>query len=284
MHSDPNTDWTAVIKPHARWFDLRLAELWRYRDLVSLFVHRDFVARYKQTILGPLWYLIQPLLTTAVFTIVFGNIAGISTDGLPKFLFYMAGNVTWTYFSECLTQTHNVFIANASVFGKVYFPRLTVPVSILISNLVTFLVQMLFFLAFLVYFSWQGADIRPNWYLLWIPALVLFMAGLGLGLGLVISAATTRYRDLTHLVSFGVSLFMYATPVVYPLSAVPETYKWLIMANPMTPLVETVRYAFLGRGGVEVIHLVYSGVVTLVVLVAGILVFHRVERTFMDSI
>lgn len=275
---------TTVIEPHSRWFDLRLRELWRYRDLVALFVHRDFVAKYKQTILGPLWYLIQPLLTTVVFTVVFGNIAGISTDGLPAFLFYMAGNVTWTYFAECLNKTHSTFMTNSAVFGKVYFPRLAVPVSVLVSNLVTFGVQLAFFLCFLAYFAWRGAPVAPNVHLLWLPVLVALMAALGLGLGLIISALTTRYRDLTQLVTFGVSLAMYATPVVYPLSAVPDTYRWIVLANPMTAIVETLRYGFLGKGTFDLALLVQSTVVTTAVLLCGILIFHRVERTFMDTI
>lgn len=273
-----------MIEPHGRWIDLRLAELWRYRDLVSLFVYRDFVARYKQTILGPLWYLIQPLFTTIVFTIVFGNIAGIPTNGVPKFLFYMAGNVTWSYFAECLNKTHNTFTANSNVFGKVYFPRLAIPLSVVISNLVTFAIQFAFFLVFLAYFRWQGASVEFRLPALLLPVLILMMAGLGLGLGLVVSAATTRYRDLTHLVTFGVSLLMYGTPVVYPLSEVPEAYRWLVVANPMTSVVETLRYGFLGSGTFEPLHLAYSGAMTVIVVLAGILVFHRVERTFMDMV
>lgn len=284
LSSSNDKTWTTEIEPQGRWIDFRLRELWRYRDLVSLFVYRDFVARYKQTILGPLWYLIQPLFTTIVFTIVFGNIAGIPTDGVPKFLFYMAGSITWAYFAECLNKTHNTFTANATVFGKVYFPRLAIPLSVVISNLVTFGVQLLFFLLFFAYFRWKDAPIDPTPQLLLLPILVLMMAGMGLGLGLTVSAVTTRYRDLSHLVSFGVSLLMYGTPVVYPLSEVPETYRWLVMANPMTAVVETVRYAFLGSGTFDPWLLAYSVGVTIFVLLLGILVFHRVERTFMDMV
>ena len=277
-------NWTVVIEPRGRRFDLRLEELWRYRDLVSLFVHRDFVARYKQTILGPLWYLIQPLLTTIVFTVVFGNIAGISTDGLPKFLFYMAGNVTWTYFADCLTKTHNTFSANAGVFGKVYFPRLAIPVSLLITNFLTFTIQLLFFVGFMGYFTWRGDAVTPNATIFWLPVLVGIMAGLGLGLGLILSALTARYRDLSQLVTFGVALAMYATPVVYPLSTVPEKYRLLIMVNPMTPVIEAFRYAFLGSGTFQLWPMVYSATAMIVLLLTGIVVFHRVERTFMDTV
>ena len=225
-------DWDLVIEPRRRLLDLRLGELWRYRDLVMLFVRRDFVAAYKQTILGPLWYLIQPLLTTITFTVIFGNIAGLPTDGLPQFLFYMSGTVIWSYFADCLTKTSNTFVQNANLFGKVYFPRMAVPVSILISNLITFAIQFAFFLVFMGYFALQGADVKPNIWILFFPVLILMMGGLGLGLGVLISAMTTKYRDLRFLVSFGVSLLMYATPVIYPILAIPERFQMLIKFNP----------------------------------------------------
>ncbi|HOR47458.1 MAG TPA: ABC transporter permease, partial [Caldisericia bacterium] len=278
------SNWDYIIRPQRQWFDLRLGELWRARNLIMLFVWRDFVTYYKQTILGPLWYLIQPLLTSLTFTVVFGNFAKLSTDGLPQFLFYLAGTVVWGYFSACLTKTSNVFTSHANIFGKVYFPRLTVPISILLSNLITLLIQFLLFLAFMIYFSSSGADVHPNATILLLPILLILMAGLGLGFGIIISALTTRYRDLQFLVTFGAQLWMYITPVVYPLSSVPETYRWLVLANPMTSIVETFRFAFLGAGIVETTHLLYSLVCMIVVMLIGILIFNRVERTFMDTV
>ncbi|MBA4383434.1 MAG: ABC transporter permease [Anaerolinea sp.] len=277
-------DWTMVIRPQQHWLDLRLTELWRFRDLIALFVWRDFVAYYKQTILGPLWYLIQPIVTTLTFTVIFGRLAGLSTDGLPQFLFYMAGTVAWNYFSTCLTKTSNTFTANAGIFGKVYFPRLAVPISILISNLITLAIQFALFLCFMAYFGLFGAAIRPNAWILLTPLLLFLMAGLGLGFGIIVSSLTTRYRDLQFLVTFGVQLWMYATPVIYPLSQVPEKYRFIILANPMTPILESFRYAYLGAGIVNVMHLLYSLGFMIVVLLIGVLIFNRVERTFMDTV
>ena len=284
MKSNADINWDYIIRPQRRWLDLRLGELWRARNLIMLFVWRDFVTYYKQTILGPLWYLIQPLITSLTFTVVFGNFAKLSTDGLPQFLFYLAGTVVWGYFSACLTKTSNVFTSHANIFGKVYFPRLTVPISILLSNLITLLIQFLLFLAFMIYFSSSGADVHPNATILLLPILLILMAGLGLGFGIIISALTTRYRDLQFLVTFGAQLWMYITPVVYPLSSVPETYRWLVLANPMTSIVETFRFAFLGAGIVETTHLLYSLVCMIVVMLIGVLIFNRVERTFMDTV
>ncbi len=275
--------WTMVIRPHRRWLDLRLDELWHYRDLVMLFVRRDFVSVYKQTILGPLWYLIQPLLTTITFTVIFGNIAKLPTDGLPQFLFYMSGTVIWTYFADCLTKTSNTFVQNANLFGKVYFPRLAVPVSILISNLITLGIQFGFFLLFMAYFALRGAAIRPNIWMLLSPVLVLMMAGLGLGFGIIVSSLTTKYRDLRFLVQFGVSLLMYATPVIYPASSIPARFQVLIQANPMTPIVEAFRYAFLGAGSVNVGGLAYSFGFMVVVVAVGSVIFNRVEATFITG-
>jgi lipopolysaccharide transport system permease protein len=283
--SRPEEDWSMVIEPQRRLLDLRLGELWKYRDLVILFVRRDFVSVYKQTILGPLWYLIQPLLTTVIFTFIFGNIASLPTDGLPKFLFYMSGTVVWSYFAECLNKTSNTFVQNANLFGKVYFPRMAVPVSILISNLITFLIQFALFLLFVVYFALRGIPIQVHW--LWIalsPLLVLIMAGLGLGFGIIISSLTTKYRDLRFLVTFGVSLLMYATPVIYPVSSIPLRFQWIILANPMTTIVEAFRFAFLGAGSVDVYHLSYSFGCMLVIVFLGIMIFNRVEQTFMDTV
>ena len=281
----PDESWDLIIEPQRGLFDLRFGELWRYRDLVMLFVRRDFVAAYKQTILGPLWYLIQPLLTTITFTIIFGKFASLPTDGLPQFLFYMSGTVVWSYFASCLTKTSETFVQNANLFGKVYFPRLAVPVSILISNLITFLIQFLMFLAFVVYFAWNSTSIHANW--LWIalsPVLLLMMAGLGLGFGIIISSLTTKYRDLRFLVQFGVQLLMYATPVIYPTSSVPERFQWVVRINPMTPIVETFRYAFLGAGSVSLSQLLYSFIFMLVVVFLGAVIFNRVEQTFMDTV
>ncbi len=284
MNQNSNPNWDLVIRPKSGWFDLHLSDLWRYRDLTMLFVWRDFVAQYKQTILGPLWYLIQPLFSTIVFTVVFGRVAKIPTDGLPPFLFYMAGVTCWSYFAECLTRTSGTFITNAGLFGKVYFPRLTVPLSIVISNILKFGIQFLFFIGFLAYFMINGAPIRPNFRIFLMPYLLLLMAGLGLGAGIIISALTTKYRDLQQLVAFGVQLLMYATPVVYPLSEVPDKYKWLALANPMAPIIETFRYAFLGSGSFNVAYLLYSTFTTLILLLLGVILFNRVEKTFMDTV
>jgi len=277
-------NWTMIIEPRRSWLDLRLHELWAARDLVMLFVWRDFVSVYKQTILGPLWYLIQPLLTTLVFTVIFGRIAALPTDGLPQFLFYLSGTVIWGYFAECLNKTSQTFITNANLFGKVYFPRLAVPVSILISNLITFAIQFVLFLAFVIYYMLSGAPVQPNAAALLTPLLLLIMAGLGLGFGVIVSSLTTRYRDLRFLVGFGVQLWMYATPVIYPVSAIPERFQPLILANPLTPVVEAFRYAYLGAGTVNASMLAYSAAFTLVTLVLGLLLFNRTEATFMDTV
>lgn len=277
-------NWTMIIKPKRSLFDVDLAELWRYRDLIGLFVKRDFVSKFKQTILGPIWFVIQPLLTTIMFTIVFGNIAGIPTDGIPKVLFYMSGIVGWTYFATCLNDTSQTFIKNASIFGKVYFPRLALPISVVISNLVSFAIQFVFLLLFMAYFMFVGSDIQPNLNVLLIPLLVILIAGLGLGFGIIISSLTTKYRDLTHLVTFGVSLWMYATPIIYPLSEIPEKYRIYVLANPMTPIIETFKVALLGVGEVNYFHLLYSVAFTVVVLVLGVLIFNKVEKSFMDTV
>jgi lipopolysaccharide transport system permease protein len=282
-HPEEN-QWDLIIQPQRSLFDLHMGDLWRYRDLVMLFVRRDFVSVYKQTILGPLWYLIQPLLTTLTFTVIFGNIAQLPTDGLPQFLFYMSGTVIWTYFAECLTKTSNTFVQNAHLFGKVYFPRLAVPVSILFSNLITFGIQFAFFLAFMGFFALSGAQIRPNLWILFSPVLVLMMAGLGFGFGIIISSLTTKYRDLRFLVQFGVQLLMYATPVIYPASSIPERFQWAIKLNPMTPIVETFRYAFLGAGSMNSLDLLYSFGFMAVIVVVGAVMFNRVEATFMDTV
>ena len=264
--------------------DLKLKDTWEYRDLLWLLVRRDFVSVYKQTILGPLWFLIQPLFTTIIYTVVFGGIAGISTDGLPRPLFYIAGITAWGYFSDCFLKISTVFRDNAGVFGKVYFPRLIVPLSILISNLVRFSIQLLLFLGFLVFYGIKGAAIHPNSYLLLFPVLLVLTATLGMGAGMLISAMTTKYRDLSFLVSFGMQLAMYATTVIYPLSAAPAKYKWLIVANPMTGIIETFRYAFLGTGSFSWEMLGYSAAFAVVVLFAGLITFTKVEKNFVDTV
>jgi len=293
MHLDHNasslltldqTGWSLVIRPKRNLFDLRLGELWQYRDLIWLFVRRDFVSVYKQTILGPLWYIIQPIMTTLIFTIIFGRIARLSTDNLPQFLFYLSGTVVWSYFAECLTKTSNTFITNAQLFGKVYFPRLAVPISVLISNLITFVIQFLLFLGFMVYYIIIGSNVHPNLWVLITPVLLLMMAGLGLGFGVIVSSLTTRYRDLRFLVTFGVQLWMYVTPVIYPVSSIPERFRLLIQANPLTSIMEAFRYAYLGSGTLSLVGLAYTAIFTVVVLVVGTLLFNRVEATFMDTV
>lgn len=277
-------NWTMVIRPQRAWWDLRLGDLWRYRDLVQLLVRRDFVAQYKQTILGPLWYIINPILSSVIFTVIFGNIAKLSTEGLPPFLFYTSGTTLWLYFSMCLTSTANTFTANAGIFGKVYFPRLAIPVSNVISNLISFALRFAMFLGFLLYFYLSGSEVRLTWWAAFLPALLAIMAGLGLGFGIIVSSLTTKYRDLQQLVVFGVQLLMYATPVIYPLSTVPETWRWLLLANPVTPLVEVFRLGFLGVSSVEPIFLLYSFAFMLVTLLIGVFVFNRVENTFVDTV
>jgi lipopolysaccharide transport system permease protein len=279
-----DSNWDLVIAPPKGWIALHLRDLWKYRDLVGLFVRRDFVASYKQTILGPLWHVIQPLLTTLMFTVVFGRIAKLPTDNVPQFIFYMAGTTVWTYFAQCLTRTSGTFIANAGIFGKVYFPRMAVPVSVVLSQLIAFAIQFAFFLAVYGLFWVRGAPIQPNWAVVLLPLLLAMMAGLGLGFGIIISSMTTKYRDLQVLVAFGVQLWMYATPVIYPLSTMSTNYRWLIAANPMSAIVETFRYSFFGTGTFSWAYLGYSAGFTLVLLIAGIALFNRVERTFMDTV
>jgi lipopolysaccharide transport system permease protein len=249
-----------------------------------MFVKRDFVSFYKQTILGPLWFFIQPLFTTIIYTFVFGSLAKISTDGLPQPLFYLAGITAWNYFADCITKTSTVFKDNSNIFGKVYFPRLILPLSIVTSNLIRFAVQMVLFLGMMGYYYLQGDFFSPSWALLMFPILVLMMALLGLGLGLIITAMTTKYRDLAFLVTFGVQLMMYATTVIYPLSAAPEKYKHIIELNPMTGIIEAFRYSFLGKGEFSIMSVGYSALITLIVLFFGILIFNKTEKSFVDTV
>jgi lipopolysaccharide transport system permease protein len=280
---DPE-DWTMIIRPASPWYRLDLQGLWRYRDLVRLFVRRDFVAHYKQTILGPLWFFLQPLFSTIVFTVVFGRIAGIPTDGVPDFLFYLAGTVCWGYFAGCLTQIAETFISNAAVFGKVYFPRLVVPVSISLSQILQFFIQFSLFLGFLVYYVHRGAAVTVTPAVIILPLLMVQMGLLGIGTGLLISSLTTKYRDLRMLVGFGTQLWMFATPIVYPLSQVPAPYKIFFAINPMTAVVESFRAAFFGTGFPGAGFVAASWVITGGMLCLGLVSFNRVERTFMDTI
>ena len=278
------TQWTEVIEPRTNLLDLRLGDVWRYRDLVMLFVRRDFVSNYKQTILGPIWFFIQPLLTTITYYIIFGRVAKLSTDGVPAFLFYMAGITVWGYFSQSLTAVATVFTTNSAMFSKVYFPRLTMPLSIVVSNLVRFGIQLGLFLLVWVYYLITTSAVHPNWTLTLIPLLVVLMGLLSLGLGMIFSALTTKYRDLAMLLTFGIQLLMYATPIIYPLSKVPAQYTWLIVASPMTAITETFRYAFLGSGALNLLHLSYSLIATVVILLAGTIIFNKVEKSFTDTV
>jgi lipopolysaccharide transport system permease protein len=277
--------WDMVIEPREKMWSLRLNEVWRYRDLLMLLVRRDFVAFYKQTILGPVWFFAQPLLTTLMYLLIFGKIAALSTDGVPGLLFYLSGVTCWGYFSESLTKTAETFIANANIFGKVYFPRLVIPISIIISNLIRLGIQfLLFILVWIYYIAFTNENVHPNWAIALLPLLVALMALLGLGLGIIFSALTTKYRDLRFLLTFGIQLLMFATPVVYPLSIAPQKYKWLIIANPFTAIVETFRYAFTGAGTFSWYNLGYSTVISIVIVLFGAIVFNRTERTFMDTV
>ncbi len=273
-----------VITPKRAWFDLNLKELLRYRDLIVLFVRRTFVSQYKQTVLGPAWAVIQPLLTTVVLTVVFGNIAGLAPAGVPSFAFYLCGSIAWGYFAACLTATSTTFTSNAAILGKVYFPRLVMPISTVLSQLISFAVQFCFFLLFLVYYIVTGANVNPNWWMLLTPVLLLHLALLSLGVGIIISALTTKYRDLAMVVSFGVQLWMYATPVAYDLTLIPERFLGLYMLNPVTPVITMFRYAFLGVGEPHLAAYGISWIVTLAVLLLGVMLFNRVEKTFMDTV
>jgi len=284
LRNDEESDWTLVIRPKGKWFDLRLGELWQGRELVWLFFWRDFVSLYRQTIFGPLWYLFQPLLTTIVFTVVFGRVAHLSTDGLPQVLFYMSGTIVWSYFATAVTKTSTTFLANAQIFGKIYFPRLAVPLSILLSTLVAFGIQFLMYLGFLVYYMLEGTSAHVTAWALFLPFLILIMAGLGLGLGIIVSALTTKYRDLQYLVTFGVQLLMYTTSLVIPLSSVHGKYRWVMIANPMTEVIEVFRRGFLGAGTVTAPLLMYSTAFSVVAVIVGVALFNRVERTFMDVV
>lgn len=276
-------NWNLVIGPRANLFNFGFGDIWQYRDLLMLLVKRDFVAFYKQTILGPIWFFIQPILTTAMYLLIFGRIAHLKTDNIPGLIFYLSGVTCWSYFSETLIKTSDTFITNANIFGKVYFPRLVIPLSIIFSNLIRFGIQFLLFAIVWIYYLIRG-EVHITWAISLFPLLVLLMALQGLGLGIIFSSLTTKYRDLRFLLTFGVQLLMFATPVVYPLSLASEKYKWLIVANPFTAVIETFRYGFLGAGIFSWAYLAYSFLVTGIILFGGILLFNRVERSFMDTV
>ncbi|WP_211166213.1 ABC transporter permease [Mucilaginibacter robiniae] len=272
------------IKPDTSLFDVKLKETLEYRDLLWLLVKRDFVSFYKQTILGPIWFFLQPIFTVVIFSLIFGGVAGISTDGLPKPLFYLAGVITWNYFSDCLIKTSAVFRDNAYIFGKVYFPRLIMALSIIFSNLVRFGVQLLLFILMMLYYYITGMQYHITQYLILFPLLIMLMAGLGLGLGMIISALTTKYRDLAFLVNFGVPLLMYSTTVAYPLSATPARFVSIVKCNPMTSIIETFRMGFLGAATFSWSMLAYTTVVTLIILLVGVIVFNKVQKNFIDTV
>lgn len=277
-------EYTTVIKPKNKLLEVDFKEIWRYRDLFSMFVKRNIITQYKQTILGPAWFVIQPVLQTIMFMIVFGGIAGISTDGLPQALFYMLGIVSWNYFSDCLNKTSSTFTDNQAIFGKVYFPRMIVPLSTVASNLVRMGIQFVLFIAVYLYFVFTGSHIAPNIYILLLPLLVLMLAGLSLGFGIIISSMTTKYRDLTILFTFIVQLWQYATPVMYPLSIIPDRYRWIVALNPITSIVETFKYGTMGTGVFSWAQLTYSFVFMVILLAVGVVVFNKVQRSFMDTV
>lgn len=285
MSSQTNTNqWTEVIESKHNLFSLNLKEVWRYKDLVYMLVKRDFITSFKQTVLGPIWFFINPIFTTIMFVIIFGRVASLSTDGAPMFAFYLAGNILWNYFSSCLTGTSSVFRGNASIFGKVYFPRLVMPLSIVISNLMRFGVQFVLFIAVVIYYYFAEGTIHPNIWILATPFLILLMAGFAMGMGMIFSALTTKYQDVNMLLGFGVSLFMYATPVIMPISAFPEKYRWIADLNPLTGIFECFKYGYLGVGDFTIGMLGYSTLFTVIVLAIGTVIFTKVEKSFMDTV
>jgi len=281
---EDNKKWTLVIKPGSKWFNINLHELLRYKGLIYLFIKRDFVTFYKQTILGPLWYIIQPLANTVILTIIFGKIAEIPTDDIPPFLFYMAGTVVWGYFSTCLIGTSNTFVENSQIFGKVYFPRLTVPISVVMTGLFQFGIQVSLFLLFYLYYWVEGSIFNTNISILFFPLVVLQMAALGLGFGILISSLVTKYRDLTFAMTFVVQIWMYLSPIVYPLTEVPESYRLLYSLNPMVSVVESFRGMFLGQSSLELSHVIVGAFVTIVVVFFGVVLFSKTESNFMDTV
>ena len=290
MDNSSQQQWTTIIKPRTGWFDIDLKELWQYRDLVVMFVKRSFATLYKQTILGPAWILINPLLTTVIFTVVFGNIAGLAESGVPSFLFYMAGNAIWSFFASCITGTANTFVTNAGLFGKVYFPRLTMPISQVVISFINLLIQMLMFFCFWVWFCFFGQEygtVQMNLWVLALPAVLLLVMVMGLGVGIIVSSLTTKYRDLAIVVSFGVQLWMYATPVTYSSSMIADRFPSLLgvyMLNPITPVIELFRAAYLGVAEYSLQYNLISAGTTLIVLALGVVLFSHTEKTFMDTV
>ena len=282
--NEEQQEWTEEIKSQNNLWSINFKELWHYRDLLMMFVKKDFITFYKQTILGPLWFLIQPILTMLTFVVLFGQVAKLSTDGLPQIVFYLAGITIWNYFSESLTKTATVFKDNAAIFGKVYFPRLIMPLSIVCSGLLKFFVQFGLFVLVVFYYTFITKQIHPNLWVLATPLLVLMMALFALGLGMIFSSLTTKYKDLIFLLTFGIQLFMYATPVVYPISAIPDKYQYLVLLNPLTSIFECFRYGYLGSGSFEPISLLFSSISILILLVLGTLIFNKVEKSFMDTV
>jgi lipopolysaccharide transport system permease protein len=280
-----NEDWDLVIRPKSSLFDLHLQDIWKYRDLLVLFVKRDFITQYKQTILGPIWHIIQPVLTTFVFLLIFGRIAHIPTDGIQPVLFYMSGITLWNYFSACLNSTSNTFIVNASIFGKIYFPRLVIPLSVVLSNLIRLAIQFGLLLLTMIWYHFKGFSIHigVSWFL--IPVLVILMAGIGLGLGIIISSLTTKYRDLAILMTFIVQLWMYVTPIGYPMSYLEHSkYRLMISINPLSSIVEAFRFSLFQKGSLDANGLLYSFIFMIVSLFIGLIIFSRVERSFMDTV
>jgi lipopolysaccharide transport system permease protein len=287
MMKSNSESWDLIIEPKGNLFKLNLKELWKYRDLLEMYIKRDIVTFYKQTILGPVWFFVQPVFTTIVYMFVFGGLAGISTDGIPQPLFYISGICLWNYFSESLTKTSDTFLSNQAIFGKVYFPRLIAPLSVTITGLIKMFIQFILFIVVYIYFLNKGSSVNPNIYALLFPVLILILAGLGLGFGIIISSMTTKYRDLKFLITFAIQLWMYATPVIYPLSVMEgrfKKYMWVIQANPVTAVLETFKYGFLGHGTFSWFALSYSFFFMIVLLLTGIFIFNKVERSFMDVI
>ena len=285
LKNNLNKKWDLIITPQKRLFELHLSEIWKYRDLLYLFIKRDFTTFYKQTILGPLWFIIQPFISTIIFSFIFNRVAKIPTEEIPPYLFYLSGIIAWNYFSECLTTTSNTFTSNVNIFGKVYFPRIIMPLSKVISGLIKFFIQFVLFLGLYIYYVWLGnQSMAPSFYLIIVPLLIFQMALLGQGLGMIISSLTTKYRDLSYILNFGIQLLMYASPIIYPLSIVPEKYRLIIISNPMTPIIEIFRNALLGTGQINMIMYIYSIVMTLFLFIIGLIIFNKVEKSFIDTV
>ena len=285
LKNNLNRKWDLIITPKRGLFELHFSEIWKYRDLLYLFIKRDFTTFYKQTILGPLWFIIQPFISTIIFSFIFNRVAKIPTDEIPPYLFYLSGIIAWNYFSDCLTTTSNTFTSNVNIFGKVYFPRIIIPLSKVISGLIKFFIQFMLFLGLYIYYVFLGNQtMAPSFYLIIVPLLIFQMALLGQGIGMIISSLTTKYRDLSYMLNFGIQLLMYASPIVYPLSIVPEKYRLIIISNPMTPIIEIFRNALLGTGKIDLFMLFQSLFTTFILFIVGLLIFNRVEKSFIDTV